>query len=176
MRISRRGDAQALGIVRPDGVAINAALQIVYILEFKWSTDREKWLLEVKEAKASEQYKGIIGALRAVAPKWEFEQMVVGNRRSTVESAFYTNLKTLDAKEGKKDKLFANHVTQVCETHDQVILSFLEGLDPSTCWGPAGATTCEAKHRGIKREHWAQCARVSSEANNFSECLAPRIN
>ena len=40
----------------------------------------------------------IIGALKGVAPKWEFEQInfVVGNRGSVVESDFYTKLKKLD--------------------------------------------------------------------------------
>ena len=36
---------------RPDGVAINKALKIVYILEFKRSTDRDEGFLEVKEQK-----------------------------------------------------------------------------------------------------------------------------
>jgi len=38
--------------------------------------------LEVKEAKASEQHKSIISAMRAAAPKWGFEwiNFVVGTR------------------------------------------------------------------------------------------------
>jgi len=77
----------------------------------------------VKEAEANEQHKSIIGALKAAAPKWGFEQInfVLGNR----ESDFYTKLKKLDVQEGKKDKLFADYVTQVCEVHNQVIMSFL---------------------------------------------------
>jgi len=57
-------------------------LQIVYVLEFKLSTDRDEGSLEVKEAKAYEQHKSFIGAFRADAPKWEFEQnnFVVDNR------------------------------------------------------------------------------------------------
>jgi len=51
---------------------------------------------------------------------------VVGNRGSVVESDFYAKLKKLDVQEGKKDKLFANHVTQVCGAHNQVIVSFLQ--------------------------------------------------
>ena len=39
---------------RPDGVAINEALHIVHILEFKRSTDRDEGLPEVKEAEATE--------------------------------------------------------------------------------------------------------------------------
>jgi len=58
---------------RPDGVAINEALQIEYILEFKRSTDRDEGFLRVKEAEAHEQHKSIIGALKAAAPAWEFE-------------------------------------------------------------------------------------------------------
>ena len=58
---------------RPDGVAIYEALQIVYMLEFKRSTDRDEGFLEMKEAEANEQDKSIIGALKVTAPKWEFE-------------------------------------------------------------------------------------------------------
>jgi len=113
---------------RLDGVAINEALQIVYMLECKWSTDRDEGFLEVKEAAANEQHKSIIGALKAAAPKWEFEQInfVVGKRGSVVESDFYTKLTKLDIQEGKKDKLFADHETQVCEAHNRVIVSFLQ--------------------------------------------------
>jgi len=112
---------------RQDGVAINEALKIGYILEFKRSTDRDEGFPEVKDAEANEQHKSIISALKAAALEWEFEQInfVVGNRRSVVESDFYTKLKKLDIQEGKKDKLFANHVTQVCEAHNRVIVSFL---------------------------------------------------
>ena len=106
----------------------------------------------MKDAEANEQHKSIISALKAAAPEWAFEQsnFVVGNRGSVVESDFYTKLKKLDVQEGKKDKLFADHVTQVREAHNWVILSFL----------PAGARRCQAKHRGIEGEHRAQCARV----------------
>jgi len=105
---------------RLDGVAINESLQIVYILEFKWSTDRDEGFLEVKEAEANEQHKSIISALQTAAPKWKFEQInfVVGNCGSVVESDFYIKLVKLDVQEGKKDKLFAVHVTQVCKAHN----------------------------------------------------------
>jgi len=98
---------------RPDGVTINEALKIGYILEFKRSTDRDEGFLEVKDAEANYQHKSIIRALKTAAPEWKFEQInfVVGNRRSVVESNFYTKLKKLDIQEGTKDKLFADHVT-----------------------------------------------------------------
>ena len=61
---------------------------------------------------------------------------VVGNHRSVVEIDFYTKLKKLDVQEGKKDKFFADHVTQVCEAHNLVIVSFLQqvqgGMRPTT--------------------------------------------
>jgi len=57
---------------------------------------------------------------------------VVGNHRSIVENDFYTKLKKLDVQEGKKDKLFADHVTQVCEEHNQVIVSFLQQVQGGT--------------------------------------------
>jgi len=41
---------------RPDGVAINEALKIVCILEFKRSTDRDEGFLEVKDAEAAQKY------------------------------------------------------------------------------------------------------------------------
>ena len=57
-------------------VAINEALQIGYFLEYQRSTDRNEGFLEVKEAEANEQHKNITGALKAAAPKWEFEQVI----------------------------------------------------------------------------------------------------
>ena len=81
----------------------------------------------MEDAEANEQHKSIIGALKVATPQWEFEQInfVVDNRRSVVESDFYTKFKKLDIQEGKKDKLFADHVTQVGEVHNRVIVSFL---------------------------------------------------
>jgi len=76
----------------------------------------------------------MISALKAAAPEWECEQInfVVGNHRSVVESDFYTKLKKLDILEGKKDKLFADHVTQVYEAHNQVIVSSLQQVQGGT--------------------------------------------
>jgi len=112
---------------RPDRVAINGALQIVYFFEFKRSTDRVEGFLKVKDAEAN-KHKSIIGALKAAAPEWESEQInfLVGNRGLVVESDFYTKVKKLNAQEGKKDRLFADDVTQVCEAHNRVIVSFLQ--------------------------------------------------
>ena len=59
---------------QPDGFAINEALQIGYILEFKRSTDRDEEFLGAKEAETNQQHKSIIGALKAAALEWEFEQ------------------------------------------------------------------------------------------------------
>jgi len=125
---------------RSDGVAIKEALRISYISALKRSTDRDGGFLEGKEAEANEQHRSIIVAPRAAAPKWEFEQInfVVGNRGSVVESDFCTKLKKLDVQEGKKDKPFANHVTQVFKVHDRVILSFhqqVQGLARPTIEG-----------------------------------------
>jgi len=57
---------------------------------------------------------------------------VVGDRGSVVESDFYTMLKKLDIQEGEKDKFFADHVTQVCEAHNPVILSFIQQVQGGT--------------------------------------------
>ena len=72
---------------QPDGVAINETLKVGFILEFKRSTDRGKGFLEVKDAEANEHHKSIIGALKAAATGWKFEQInfVVGNRGSVVQ-------------------------------------------------------------------------------------------
>jgi len=88
----------------------------------------------VKDAEANEEHKSIMGALKAAALEWEFEQIdfVVGNRGSVVESDFYTKFKKLDVQEGKKDKLFADHVTQVCKAHNWVIVSFLQQVQGGT--------------------------------------------
>ena len=62
---------------RRDEAAINETLQLVNILEFKRSTDRDEGFLEVKEAEVNEQHKSIIGALKAAAPEWEFERLTL---------------------------------------------------------------------------------------------------
>ena len=105
----------------------------------------------MKDAEANEQHKSIIGALKAAAPEWEFEQInfVVGDRRSVVESDFFAKLTKLDIQEGKKDKLFASCDTgiQSAQSGDCVLLL-------------AGGKRYKANYRGIAAEHWAQCARV----------------
>jgi len=53
-------------------------------------------------------------------------------RNFLMESDFYTKLKKLDIQEGKKDKLFADHVKQVCEAHNRVIVSFLQQVQGGT--------------------------------------------
>jgi len=50
----------------------------------------------------------------------------VGNRRTVVESDFYTKPNMLDVQEGREEKLFVDYVTQVCKAHGRVILSFLQ--------------------------------------------------
>jgi len=49
---------------------------------------------------------------------------VVGKRCLVVESNFFTKLKKLEVQEEKKDKIFADYVTQACTAHDRMILSF----------------------------------------------------
>ena len=119
----------------------------------------------MKETQANEQHQSIIGALKATAPKWEFEQIdfMLGNRGSVVEGDFYTKLKKLDVHEGKKEKNFADDVTQVCRAHNRVICVL----------PPAGARIFEANHRGIEGEHWAQCkhARRCREEHTLTELL-----
>jgi len=49
---------------RPDGIVINKNHRTPYILEFKWSSDRNEDFLRVKEDEANEQHKSIIEALK----------------------------------------------------------------------------------------------------------------
>ena len=90
-------------------------------------------------------FRSIIGALKAAAPKWEFEQInfVVGNRRWVVESDFYTKLKKLDVQEGKKRQARRRS----CDTG-------MQSAQSGDCVLPAsGARRYEANHRGIEGEH-----------------------
>jgi len=114
----------------------------------------------VKEAETNDQHKSVIVALRATAPTWEFGQIdfVVDNRGSVVESDCYTKLQKLDVQEGKKDKLFADHVTLVYEAHDWVILSYLHQVQ-----GLARPTT-----EGSRENILAQCAHVKRNARSQS--------
>ena len=57
----------------------------------------------------------------------------LSNFARTPESDFYTKLKKLDVPEGKKDKLFADHVTQVCETRQRKEHKLVKRQS----WGPS---------------------------------------
>ena len=105
----------------------------MFFLEFKRSTDSEEGVLKVKEAAANEQHSSIIEVLRAVADGWAVEQVnvIVGNRGSVMEGDVYEKLEKLDVQAGKKDKIFSDHVTQVCKAHDRVILSYLQQIHRS---------------------------------------------
>ena len=82
---------------RPDGIVINKNHRTLYILEFKWSSDRNEDFLKVKEDDANEQHKSIIEALKAAAPEWTFEQnnFVAGRRVAVAEDNFYNKLERL---------------------------------------------------------------------------------
>ena len=47
------------------------------------------------------------------------------------EGDFYDKLQKLDVQARKKDNIFSDHVTQVCEAHDRVILSYLQQIHGS---------------------------------------------
>jgi len=124
---------------------------------FRTSTDRDEGSLGVEEAEANEQHKSINGALKDAAPRWDFEQthIVVGNHGLVVESDLYTKLQKLNVQEGKKDKLFADHVTQVCGAHNRVIVFFLQQVQGGTRPTTEGSRenmgtmcTCEEIDRG----------------------------
>jgi len=60
---------------RPDGVAVNDALQTVCVSEFKESTDRDVVFLEEKEAEANEQHKSNISAFRQLLRNGNFSRL-----------------------------------------------------------------------------------------------------
>ena len=101
---------------RPSGIVINKNHRTVYILEFKWSFDRNEDFLRVKEDEANEQHKSIIEALKAAAPEWTFEQFnfVAGRRGAVVEGDFYNKLKRLGVQARKKQDSVG-----ACATHMQ---------------------------------------------------------
>jgi len=73
---------------------------------------------------------------------------VFGNCRSVVESDYYTRLIKLDVQEGKIDKLFANHMIQVCKAHTRLIVSFRVFQQVKRGARPT---------RGIERESGTMC-------------------
>ena len=76
--------------LRQDGVAVDIKKKKVFVLEFKWSTDRVERFLGMKEAAVNEQHSSIIEVLRAVADGWVVEQIhfVAGNHWSVMEIFF----------------------------------------------------------------------------------------
>ena len=48
-----------------------------------------------------------------------------------MEGNFYEKLEKLVVQAGKKDEIFSDHVTQVCEAHARVILSYFQQIHGS---------------------------------------------
>jgi len=119
---------------------INKNHRILYILEFTWSSDRNKDFLGVKENEANEQHKSIIEALKAAAPELTFKQIlfVAGRRGAVVKDDSYNQLERLNVPAGKKDKILEAHVQRICEAHDTVIRSYCQQIHGSS---GADATT-----------------------------------
>jgi len=113
---------------RPDGIVNNKIHQILYILEFKWSSDQNEDFLGVKDDEVNEQHKSIIEVLKAAAPEWTFEQpeirLAAGRLCALMENDFYNKLKKLSIHAGKRDKILAAHVQHICEAYDTVIRSY----------------------------------------------------
>jgi len=119
---------------------INKYHRTLYILEFKWSSVRNKDFLRVKKDEANEQHRSIIEALRAAAPDWTFEQInfVAGRRGAAVEDNFYHKLKIFNVQAGKRDKILLAHVQRICEAHYTVVRSYYQQIHGSS---GADATT-----------------------------------
>ena len=62
-----------------------------------------------------------------------------------MEDDFYKKLEKLDVQAEKKDKIFSDHVTQVCEGHDRVILSYLQQIHASPGADVKGSTYTHVK-------------------------------
>jgi len=119
---------------RQGGIVINKYHRILYILEFKRSSDRNKNFLRVKEDEANEQHRNIIEALRAAAPEWTFEQInfVAERRGAVVEDDFYNKLQKLNVQAGKRDKILLAHVQRICEAQDTVMRSYYQQIHGSS--------------------------------------------
>jgi len=113
---------------------------MLYILEFKRSSDRNEDFLGVTEDEANEQHKSIIEALKAASPEWTFEQnnFVAGRRGAVVEDDFCNKIERLSVQAGKKHKILAAHVQRMGEAHDTVMRSYYQQIHGSS---GADATT-----------------------------------
>jgi len=102
---------------------INKYHRTLYILKFKWSSDRNKDFLRVKEDEANDQHKSIIEVVRAAAPEWTFEPInfVAGRRGAVVEDDFCNKLEKLHVQAGKRDKILLAYVQRICKAHDTVM-------------------------------------------------------
>ena len=83
-----------------------------------------------------------------------------------MESDFYEKLEKLDVQAGKKDKIFSDHITQVCEAHGQVISSYLQQIHRSPGADAKGSTTlgkmCIRKRQ--KMHAWSKAEGTSNES------------
>jgi len=62
---------------RHDGTVTKKYHRALYILEFKRSSNRNENFLGLKEDEANEQRKSIMEALKAAAPEWTLERIIL---------------------------------------------------------------------------------------------------
>ena len=114
---------------------INKNHRTLYIIEFKWSSDRNANFLGVKEDEANEQLEHkSIEMLKAAAPEWTFKQinLVALRRGAVVEDDFYNKLERPSVQAGKMDKILLAHVHCICEAHDTIIRSYYQQIHGSS--------------------------------------------
>jgi len=121
-------------------IVINKYHRTLYILEFQWSSDRNKDFLWVKEDEANKQHRSILEAIRAAAPEWTFEPIsfVVGRCGAAVEDDFYNKLDKPNVQAGQRYKILLAHVQCICEAHDTGMRSYYQQIHGSS---GADATT-----------------------------------
>ena len=117
-------------------MAIDKEKKILYVLEFKCTTDQREEYEEGARVRAEKQYEDLVQGLLRVGSKqdqgWTAKQItfVGGTRGSVNVTSFEENLKELQVLESKWGKMTADLARKLLEEQDTVFRRYYE-----TKWG-----------------------------------------
>ena len=145
-------EEEAIWARKLDGAAIDKEKKILYVLEFKRTTDQREEYEEGARVRAEKQYEDLVQGLLRVGRKqnqgWTAKQItfVGGTCGSVNVTSFEENLKELQVLESKWGKMRADLARKLLEEQDTVFRRYYE-----TKWGNGDGGAGRASAGG--REH-----------------------
>jgi hypothetical protein len=145
---------------RPDSLAIDWTNKMVYVLEFKRTSDQRRDYREKAESRARAQHDVLIRSLEKVAgetesegERWKVKLIVfVGGTCGSVHvQTFNCNLKELGVLESKRGAIRKGLVQELLYAQDTVLCSYFAQREGATNGGKGRRSTAAEVFQGLDR-------------------------